>query len=537
VEQLTMNAWEWIEILNWSDYSAMRWPCPEWFHIFQYSEQIDLQEMMVTLWIDSNPIDYLKIPLTGYRNSWSSWEVVHSGASTVFWSVDSAWWRLQTIHTMFIQSDRMRTNNVSNRWAGNVIRPIKDVPVIPNNTWITLFDWSSIATGAWVYHSPELWLISISDDWQNRITIADKNLGATVVYENGDTLSDANCGNLYQWWNNYGFTHDWTVTTSYNKIDTTWYGPWNYYYGTTFILTNLSTEDKGDWSEEINDNLWWGVTGVQNLHNVITNTGVLSVNWKKWHVIIADNTKTFYLQDTQDTSTAQDILDWYLAGKNPIVFIASGPYTAESKWAYIVDKYRSDAIAWCLWLDSVERIKYNNNNTGTTWTYSTYIRINYTNSTVTTIEQNTMYLTEQFLATSVNYTHPYTPQYNWSPATKIYVDQYGPCVPVYHLGGGDVMTSYINFDMAGWTYKVKIQWYHGTTVNRTITVTASSAVAWTFTSNLIEHYNYGCIVTIDPSVSTTMIIQIDSHTNFTVDDIYIEKINIQSWIVTATSIN
>ena len=132
---------------------------------------------------------------------------------------------------------------------------------------------------------------------------------------------------------------------------------------------------------------------------------------------------------------------------------------------------------------------------------------------------------------------PFIPTDPSHPATKIYVDQSGPCVPVYHLGGGNVMTSYINFDMAGWTYKVKIQWYHGTTINRTITVTASSVLAWTFTSNLMEHYNYECIVTIDPSVSTTMIIQIDSNSNFSVDDIYIEKINIQSWIVTATSIN
>lgn len=652
VEQLTMNAWEWIEILNRPDYSAMRWPCPEWFHVFKYAEQVSLQEMMVTLWIDNNPVDYLKVPLTWFRNSWSSWEVAQSGASTSFWSVDSAWWSLQSIHTTYIKSDRIRTNNVSNRWAGNVIRPIKDVPVIPNNTWTILFDWSSIATGAWVYHSPELGLISISDDWQNRITIADKNLGATVVYNNGDALSDANCGNLYQWWNNYWFTHDWTVTTSYDKVDTTWYGPWNYYYGTTFILTNLSTDDYGDWSEEINDNLWGGVTWVQDLHNVITNTWVLSVNWKKGHVIVADNVKAFRLENNQDLDTAQEIYERWVEWKEPIVIykdnqFADGyrvyyyshndwglvfisvkptsvyyesswynslclsrlnlsimnervisinkvdesildyirlntdyptPYIPPYAWSPATKKYVDDFLRifplwgttpqdaqpildwilawhkaainynWSIYLlasqSSQNLVFYDMNfdiRKNTNWIFSdlmySQILIQYSTDTVTSVMASRTSRGWSFLTIDANYSGNFLPLVDGDPTNKYYVDKLGPCVPVYHLGGWNVMTSYINFDMAGWTYKIKIQWYHGTTINRTITVTASSTVQGTFTSNLMEHYNYWCIVTIDPSVSTTMIIQIDSNSNFSVDDIYIEKINIQSWIVTATSIN
>lgn len=41
---------------------------------------------------------------------------------------------------------------------------------------------------AWIYHSPDLWLISLSSDGSNRITIADKNNFATEVWNWTDTI-------------------------------------------------------------------------------------------------------------------------------------------------------------------------------------------------------------------------------------------------------------------------------------------------------------------------------------------------------------
>lgn len=43
-------------------------------------------------------------------------------------------------------------------------------------------------TTAGIYHSPSLWLISLSSDWTNWITIADKNLGATTVWNGTDSI-------------------------------------------------------------------------------------------------------------------------------------------------------------------------------------------------------------------------------------------------------------------------------------------------------------------------------------------------------------
>ena len=112
-------------------------------------------------------------------------------------------------------------------------------------------------TTAWIYHNPDLWLISLSSDWTNWITIADKNLWATQVYNDGDALSEANCGKYYQWWNNYGFPFTWTITTSTTRVDASNYWPWNYYSSSTFIKRSSSPYD---WSNVQNDNLWWDVT-------------------------------------------------------------------------------------------------------------------------------------------------------------------------------------------------------------------------------------------------------------------------------------
>lgn len=112
-------------------------------------------------------------------------------------------------------------------------------------------------TTPWIYHSAELWLISLSSDWSNRITIADKNLWATTVYNDWDTLSQANCGRYYQWGNKYWFPRTWTVTKSSTRVNASSYWPWNYYISIIFI-TRSSTPY--NWSSVRNDNLWGWVT-------------------------------------------------------------------------------------------------------------------------------------------------------------------------------------------------------------------------------------------------------------------------------------
>ena len=118
-------------------------------------------------------------------------------------------------------------------------------------------EWVSPITTPWIYHNSDLWLISLSSDGSSWVTISDKNLWATTVYNSGDTLSEANCGKYYQWGNNYWFPFTWTVTTSSTKVHASSYWPWNYYSSSTFITVGSSPRD---WSSVRNDNLWWWVT-------------------------------------------------------------------------------------------------------------------------------------------------------------------------------------------------------------------------------------------------------------------------------------
>ena len=107
---------------------------------------------------------------------------------------------------------------------------------------------------AWIYHNATLWLISLSSDGSNWITIADKNLWATQVWNSWDALSEANAGKYYQWGNNYGFPFTWSVTTSSSQVNAQNYWPWNYYSSSTFITRSSSPYR---WDSTDNWNLWW----------------------------------------------------------------------------------------------------------------------------------------------------------------------------------------------------------------------------------------------------------------------------------------
>ena len=117
---------------------------------------------------------------------------------------------------------------------------------------MSIYMWRDV-TPAWIYHNSTLWLITIADGSWNDITIADKNLWATQVYNDGDALSEANCGKYFQWWNNYWFPFTWPVTTSSTQVNANTYWPWNYYSSSTFIMA--SPRDNSN-----NANLRWWTT-------------------------------------------------------------------------------------------------------------------------------------------------------------------------------------------------------------------------------------------------------------------------------------
>lgn len=107
----------------------------------------------------------------------------------------------------------------------------------------------------WIYHNPSLWLISLSSDGENWITLADKNLWATEIWNEWDEFTVANTWNCFQIWNNYPFPSPLDTSAQLNiydwGIDTSSYSWQNPYSDDKFVIQDL-------WLP--NDDLRWQVT-------------------------------------------------------------------------------------------------------------------------------------------------------------------------------------------------------------------------------------------------------------------------------------
>ena len=255
--------WEWWgnDIVNWHslDEHSMfpQWPCPSGYHVPTKDEWQAVYDILITTFSmaanDTTMRTYLKMPMAGSR-FYSTASINSVGNIGYYWS--STPYSANMSYSLYFHSSIISHSN-SYRSYGYSIRCFKNIPVIPTSSWTTLYDWSSIASWAWVFYNASLWLISVSGDGVTWYTIQDKNLWATTVYNQWDIVSDANSWYFYQWGNNYWFAHSWTVTNSSTQVDASWYGPWNYYSSSTFIIR---TSSPYDWSSVRNDDLWWWVS-------------------------------------------------------------------------------------------------------------------------------------------------------------------------------------------------------------------------------------------------------------------------------------
>lgn len=246
-------------IVMWPSPTSMQWPCSTGFHVPSNDENIALVNTMTALGIDTSNWNcmktYLKMPFAG-RRKYSSASVNNQDTYAYYWSSTMYEDNAAGSYFLFFQSSALDPQNWDYRSYGCSVRPFKDTPTIPTNTWTTLY------SGTWdagIFHDTVNGLISLSSDGINRITIADKNLWATTVYNSWDTLSQANCWYYYQRWNNYGFAWTWSVTTSSTKVNASNYWPGNYYSSSTFITVSISASPY-DWSSVQNDNLRWWVS-------------------------------------------------------------------------------------------------------------------------------------------------------------------------------------------------------------------------------------------------------------------------------------
>lgn len=281
------DAWTWIEIGARYD---IQWPCPVWRHIPTVEEATTVVECLTSFWIQRSPVNYLKLPAS-WKLSWYGASRSSTGQFWDYWTTtlfqQYSSYNARVLQVMFWDYFGGYDIDIhySSFWYGCSIRPFKNVPVAPDNTWTTLFDWSSVAQDAWIFRDETNWLISISEDWVNWITMTDKNLWATQVRNEWDTLSEANCGKCYQRWNNYGFAWTWAEDHLIDtEIDVTSYWPSEYsssqfLKGTSNIYTDRSTNNYSL------RNLWWDLTR-QTIDNWIFNTWVLSINNQTWNVFI-----------------------------------------------------------------------------------------------------------------------------------------------------------------------------------------------------------------------------------------------------------
>ena len=163
-----------------------------------------------------------------WQSSVPSWYLVQSKyilelAKTVAWSQshESVDWWTETWH---LGSWYAR---ISAMWLKNVV--------------------PTYVTQAWAYHNAELWLISISTDWENWFTISDKNVWAS----SSDVAADTSYWNVFQYWNTHWFPWDWDSTafeTSADIPDLTGYEWWNLFSNALYRINS--------WWNAANSNLW-----------------------------------------------------------------------------------------------------------------------------------------------------------------------------------------------------------------------------------------------------------------------------------------
>ena len=301
----TYTAWDWIDITNnvisadlvaWTGInlswwtcvteSDRKWPCPSGFHVPALTEWQWLKTIMTSVsWSGASYwISNLHMPLAGARYSANGGRISYG----MRWNYQSS----TPYKSLALVSGAVDDSHWNSESEGYSIRAFKNEFVVPDSSW-TVVNWT--LWNAWIFWDQTNGLISITSDWTTGYTMQDKNLWATVVYNDWDTLTAANCGNLYQWWNNYWFSWDWTLTTSSTKVDASDYWPGNYYSSSTFITT-----ESGDnsWSSVRNDNLWWNTSNSTHQECVYAPITISStVNWfnpsnagTEWQVLTKTST-------------------------------------------------------------------------------------------------------------------------------------------------------------------------------------------------------------------------------------------------------
>ena len=327
----TYNAWQWISIGDIS-MNARKWPCPEWFHVPSVTEWEWLNTIMA--WLNLNTwlvyTVYLHMPVAGRRDLSDS-SLDSQGSLGFYWS-SSPFGSDDSDQAFYLRLDLFSEIWVDGHFRahGFSIRCFKDSFEVPTSSW-TVIEWT--LGSAWIFRNQTDGLISITSDWSTGYTIMDKNLWATTVWSDWDTLTQDNMGNMYQWWNNYWFPSTWTISnTSSTQVNASTYWPTNPYSSDTFII------ESENWDSSNNDDLRWDTTnGTVTINNVISNTGVLSVNGQSGNITIQTGGEQNLFIITEDMVTVSTSEDTWVA-----------PYSTSYKYTNF-DINANAGIEWKEW--------------------------------------------------------------------------------------------------------------------------------------------------------------------------------------------
>lgn len=300
---------------------------------------------MNSLWLDTfnGWVSNFFISMAGFRypRYWASQTMIWDGENR-WTSTCQSWWSPYSVIVLWQSALTIQIDYSYNASFWACVRPFYNGYVEPTASWTVL---NGTLWWPWIFHNATDWIISLND-WTNYITMADKNLWATTVYNSWDTRSQTNCWNTYQWWNNYWFSYSSTVSTSNTKVDASNYWPWNYYSSSTFIQTTTS---ENDWSNPSNTNLWWWDVWIVTINNAITNIGVISVNWQTWHVTVESwwYQSFFKTQDEYDALPESKESDWNLYIIVDRHSLMEYEELVQLNSSAIVDELNSTPIGYC----------------------------------------------------------------------------------------------------------------------------------------------------------------------------------------------
>lgn len=205
---------------------------PLWVaHIPSISEFEDLVDIIRTLSIYtwSTLKTKFRMPRVWYRQ-YTNASLDRQWSFGRYWTSDA--YNSTTARYVQFDNDNISTSNSTSCATANSVRLFLDGYVEPNDTR-TIESWS--LWGAWIFYNANMWIISATNWNDKNITMYDKNVGATEVFD-WISQTEANMWKMFQWWNYYWFPSIWTISkTSWTRINTTWYWGNNPYSSDTFI--------------------------------------------------------------------------------------------------------------------------------------------------------------------------------------------------------------------------------------------------------------------------------------------------------------